>query len=226
MNKDAEIAFICGRRGSGKSTKVKDLLRQAKRVVVIDPQNEYHAEGFARFSTWEEIRTSIRRRRGKVFRLALVTADPDQVEKLLRYVLRPLQTGYERHGQKVCLLIEEANLFYHPRQADQRPEITAAILQGRHWGCEIIAVTQRPTLVHPNLRGGARTWSVFALDYDNDRREILSRAGRQYAEELRTLPPHTYLELRDGQVERRTNPPPGSAANDNSGTRRRRRKTG
>lgn len=218
MIKDAEIAFVCGRRGSGKSTRIKALLGQARRVVVVDPQNEYKDEGFTPFKTWREIRTSIRRRKGKAFRLALVTTDPDQVEGLIREVLRPMQSGYERHGQKVTLLIEEANLFYHPKHADQRPEITAAILQGRHWGCEIVAVTQRPTLVHPNLRGGARTWSVFALDYDNDRREILARAGRQYADELRQLPPHTYLELRDGQVERKENPPLGG--------RRRRRKTG
>lgn len=205
--KDAEIEFVCGRRGCGKSTLVKRLIKDRPRLLAIDPTGEYSAEStFTKCLTVDELKAAVRRKKGHG-RFALKTADPDMMEAAISDVLIPWNRDYDRHGQKVCLVIEEANIFYDSKDVRRRPNLTGAILQGRHWGCEILAVTQRPGLVSPNLRGQARTWYVFALDYEDDRREILNKAGREYGDQLRKLEPHTYFLIRDGQVTLDRNPP-------------------
>lgn len=205
--KDAEIAFVVGRRGSGKSTRVAQLIRPVRRVVAFDPIAEY---GGIRCERIGDVRKALAANWGRGFRVSYVPPAnyemqaADELSRLLQRAQQPYFDG--RDDRQITLVLEEADLAY-PSSGKAPGALKALCLRGRHYGINIVAVSQRPTLVHPTLRGNARSWYVLPLDYDDDRREVLAKAGRQYADQLRTLQPHNFFHIRDGAVEAGKNPP-------------------
>jgi hypothetical protein len=203
--KDAKCTAVYGRRGSGKSTLVKGLIRHCRRLVVFDPMGEYaRLPGFRGAATVREIQAGLARAWDRGFRLALV---PERNHEMALHALSDLlwkvQVQYDagRDDRKITLVVEEMNLGFPNRPTRPgRDAFQRLILQGRHRGIEIIGVTQRPALVSPNFRSNTAESYFFALEDEADINIVMRKIGRARAAEYRALPNHTYLHVAGGQV--------------------------
>ncbi len=206
MIKDARLVAVYGRRGSGKSTRVKALTRACRRLIVFDPRDEYAIDaGLARFDRLRAMFLAIKRRWSSGFRLAFVPEagrEPEQLHDLVTALWRA-QRPYEqgRDGRKITLVVEEMDLSYPVRFLPASMQgMTRVCNQGRHVGIDVIGVTQRPAQISATFRGNISEAYIFPLARADDRREILGMIGQEYAEQLRRLPDHHYLRYENGTV--------------------------
>jgi DNA helicase HerA-like ATPase len=189
----ARITAIYGGTGSGKSYATKRALSRSARFIVFDPQHEY----------------------GPVCGGEVVSSPPELI-RAMNDNYRHFKIAYQPEGDrimsdeldivsKVCwdwseylpgltLVIEEANLGYPPEQlpADKRG-VQRLILQGRHREVKLVAITQRPKLIHPNLRGEAQRMVVFRLQNYSDLQVLKEMVGPDYINEISNLQPQESL---------------------------------
>ena len=209
MRKDATITAVYGRRGTGKSTLVKSILRDRSRVVVFDPTGEYaRLRGYAAAATIAAVRDHMKQGWKRGFRIAYVPRW-DHIGELhdLTEFVWAAQAPYDdgRDHRQVTLVVEEANLAMPASQLPRdKGGIVRAILQGRHRGIEIIGVTQRPALVHPNFRGNAAETWLFALEDYNDIGTVRRWLGDGVADQLKGLPVFTALHVIGQEITRET----------------------
>lgn len=206
VGRDAKCLAVFGRRGSGKSTLVKSLLRGVERVIVFDPMDEYAAEvpGFVRAESVSAALKIMARRWGGGFRIALVVPEDHagQLHRLSGFLWRatePYKAGRDR--RKVWLVVEEMNLSV-PSMALPKGQrgFERLILQGRHHGIELVGVSQRPALVSATFRGNAAVTYCFALAGHVDVQAVGQIVGPSHGGRLKTLPDHTYLKIENGAV--------------------------
>ncbi|MFA7638013.1 MAG: hypothetical protein WCY02_01760 [Parvibaculum sp.] len=206
MKKDAELIQIFGRRGSGKSTLTKGLLKGRPKVVVFDPRAEYGAlRGFTAAYTRTDVLKAMKRGWARGFHIAYVPEAGQEIEALhkLTSICWAAQSPYEegRDPRKLTLVIEEADLSYPvTRLPSHFSGMQRVVNQGRHVGIECIAVSQRPAQISATYRANVATSYLFALAADVDRQEMLRLIGRDYADRLRSLPPYRALVHENGQV--------------------------
>ncbi|WP_375595856.1 zonular occludens toxin domain-containing protein [Algihabitans albus] len=211
MTKDAECIAVYGRRGSGKSTFVKAQYLDARRLVVFDPMGEYGREvrGVISFDGVAPLLRYAAPRWHRGFKLAYAP-DGNYLEALHRLsealwrAQAPYDTGEDR--QKLTLIVEEANLAFPSQQLRLGQDgFRRLVLQGRHRGIEIVAVTQRPARVHPDLRGNCARVICFALADHIDVREIGQMIGSDAARAVREQEDHHYTVIERGQVSQGSN---------------------
>lgn len=205
MKKDAELFLVVGRRGSGKSTLTKGLLKGRPKVVVFDPRAEYGGRGWTVAYTRSEVLKAMTRDWQRGFHIAYVPPANEEIEALhkLTLICWRAQSPYAegRDPRKLTLVIEEADLSYPVTGLPKHlPGMQNTANRGRHVGIECIAVTQRPALISKNFRGNVATSYVFPLADEDDQAAMLKKLGRAWRERLRTLANHRCLMHRDGQV--------------------------
>jgi len=209
-HKQAERVFVCGRSGSGKSTIVKAMIAELKAVklIVFDVQDEYSKgrRGWDRVTNMKDLIRTMKAKWKKGFKIAYVPtgelmATMDRIAKLVW----DLQVGYEKgvDMRQLTLVVEEANTGIPNRTmpADMFG-VERLSTRGRHRGINVIAVSQRPALVHTTYRGNCGSQFVFALANDIDRKNILQTVGPQHGVELREMPNFKFWKLKDGQIQR------------------------
>lgn len=205
MIKDAELLLVVGRRGSGKSTLTKGLLKGRPKVVAFDPRAEYGGRGWTVAYTRTEVLKAMKRDWARGFHIAYVPPAGEEIEALhkLTLICWAAQSPYEdgRDPRKLTLVVEEADLsFPATRLPSDLSGMQRVVNQGRHVGIEAIAVTQRPALISKNFRGNVATSYVFPLADEDDQMAMLKKLGSGWRERLRTLANHRCLMHRDGQV--------------------------
>ena len=199
---DAELTAIFGRRGCGKSTICKALLKSRSRVVVFDPCDEYSAgRGWVRVTSRKALAEAIAKRISKGFKIAYVPPEGDHIEALhwvAEIIWRAGEGGRNRH---ITLVIEEANMAL-PKHALPRDRSAAKrlILQGRHRGIEMIAVTQRPSLLSSDFIGNCATIYAFAVSDVNDVDTISRYMGRERKAEIAAQVSFKFLRRENGQI--------------------------
>ncbi|RKQ73102.1 hypothetical protein [Oceanibaculum indicum] len=214
MIKDAELLAIYGRRGSGKSTLTKQLLRGRPKVVVFDPRREYGGSGkMVTCRTPREVYAAALARWRQGFQIAYEPEPGNEARDLHNLVcpdnwhqmpcLWKLQEPYDRgrDTRKLTLVVEEMDLSLpvHALPADMRG-MYRVCNQGRHFGIECIGVTQRPNQIAKVYRGNCAVEYIFPLADRTDQVAILQKIGNEHAEALRTLKPHHYLRYENGTV--------------------------
>lgn len=213
MIKDAELTAIYGARGSGKTTRTLLLLRDRPRVVVFDPTGEYAREHrFKAVAGPAALRRYVARHWTGRYRVAW-TPEGSFVENLhglatfLMACQRPYLEGASR--DKITLVVEEMNLSFPATTLPGHLSGMAAMCnQGRHYGLDVIGVTQRPAQISTIFRGNAAETWIYPLAWADDRNPVLAMIGRQHGAALAALRPHDYLRYRMGAVEKGRNPPP------------------
>lgn len=197
-----EVAFVCGRRGSGKTTLARRLLGDRRRVVVFDPLGEwctFSAFRGGRADTLVELRELLKRR-WHSFRVAYVPEGDlvAQLDGLARF-LWEAQAPYPACGT-LALVIDEANLgIPNQRLRAGLAGMSKLTLQGRHRGVALLAISQRPALVSVDFRGSAHRTFAFALPAPQDRQALAAQLGRA-AQQLGALPDRRFIVEQAGLV--------------------------
>lgn len=198
----AEVACIFGRRGAGKTTLARKMTRDRRRLVVWDPLAEWgRLPDLVAVDSLAELRDAMRRRWRLGFRLALAPPGrdlPAELDALARF-LWAAQEPFPGCPE-LALVVDEANLGLpvHRLRAGLWG-MSRAVLQGRHRGLAVLAISQRPALVSMDLRGQAHRVAAFALPAGPDLGALRPIFGARTAE-LATLAPFRFLEAAGGQV--------------------------
>ncbi len=207
MSKDASIDCIFGMRGSGKSTKAMELFRKSNMPgIVVDPTRSWGKDlGVEVSGSLKAVVSKMRNNWKKKFRIVYTPPAGHEAAALhhISGILFRAQSGYfsGKHQRQVMLVAEEANLSYPSTTLPANLNgFTAAINQGRHYGVNVIAITQRPALIHPNLRGNASDTYVFRLADDRSRSAVMEICGTRHRQTLQSLKKFHFMRIADGEV--------------------------
>ena len=163
-NSNAGRIGVWGASGSGKSSYVKRLIRDRKRMVIFDPLGEYAGE-LPRIRNVEHRANSdldkVRQEMAKNwtgFRVAYVppagkeAAALSALCRLLMAAQQPFKDG-ARGAQGMTLVVEEMNLSFPVSGGVQKcPGFADICSRGRHYGIEVVGVSQRIAEVATRFR--------------------------------------------------------------------------
>lgn len=196
MTINASRIGIVGGSGSGKSTRAKAMTKAARRCVAFDPLDEYAQEGFKRFDSLPALGKHIAANL-RDFRACYVPRAGAEVAALskLSFMLKDLQAGYKAglHRAQLHFLIEEMNISFPSSMAmKEHPGFGDLCSRGRHWGINLIGVSQRPNEINTRFRGNLEHLYVFRLIDHVDIQSLVAALGKEYATKIKTLKPHEY----------------------------------
>jgi len=163
------IVTILGRKGSGKTTLVREIVREHRRVVILDYIGEYGADCGARvvagFSA--SIHALVAASRERAFRLSLRMLDEE--------TLAALPVAWEL--EDYLLVVEEASAYCSPSQLP--PEIARIVKFGRHQRISQVYVAQRPSMLHRHVTSQSDLIVSFHQHEPIDVRYLSAIAGEE-----------------------------------------------
>ena len=201
---------VFGRSGSGKSTYVKNLIRDERRLVVFDPCDEYRT---LKKTTPAGV-LGAAKRSYRDFRLRVVpTGGGGEAAALSRLcdVLKLIQEPYKQNmagAPELVLVVEEMNLSFPVHGgAEKAPAFAELCSRGRHWGIEIVGVSQRIAEVSTRFRGNLTEAVIFEQREPRDIKAAADALGapRWRVEELL---PFEYLTEEGREIKKKKNPKP------------------
>lgn len=174
---------VWGASGSGKSAFVKQRLRGARRVVVFDPLAEYPGTVL---SVLDRVRLEMRRN-WSGFRVAYVPRAGSEAKSLsaLSRLLMAAQQPFKDTGKGsgITLVVEEMNLAFPVSGGAARcPGFAEICSRGRHYGIEVIGVSQRIAEVDTRFRGNCTETVVFRQKGPRDKAAAAAEIGASVAE--------------------------------------------
>lgn len=189
-----------------------NLLKQHHRKVVFaaSPRDFTIKDGYYQAHTIEGVLKQIKKNWNGKFSIVFrppETEWPQALSKLSLALLKVQRGYYEgRHAGKITLAVDELNKSFGHRRPRDHDGFEQAILQGAHYGLELIGATQRPTLVHPDFRDNATI--VYFFPVMGDVGEVVRVSiGSDYANELKSLKNHNYIVTDNGEISFGQNPP-------------------
>jgi len=186
---DAQVITIYGRRGTGKTTRIRELIEKRNRVLVLSTRAEFPNQ-----VAWPDLGATIS---AKQFQAAYTPKKGAVLEAGHRIGLALL----ENKGPLLTLVIDEAQNFMPQKgyPADLQG-LVSLVQEGRHANVEIIAATQRPATVSTDLRGNAEIVYCFGLSWANDIELMASMFGREYKARIQSLEDHEFLRHERGDL--------------------------
>jgi len=172
------IVTVMGMKGSGKTTLVRELVAERRKVLIIDTACDYSPkrDGVTVFHEWEAgLRALAETPKLSRYRYAL-RGLPDECLDYLR-------VAFELPG--VLVVLEEAPYYCSP--AKLPAEVARLVLQGRHRSIDQVYVTQRPSLVHRNVTAQSDILVSFAQHEPRDLKYLEQVAGAEFAERVQGL---------------------------------------
>lgn len=206
MIKDATRIGVYGASGFGKSTRVREIIKDERRIVVFDPLGEYGGRG--RFTTCRalaDVLAGLRRGWSSGFRLAYmppVGHEPEALHRLALVLIQAQRPYFEgKDGRKLTLVVEEMNLSFPvsslPREVYGFAELCS---RGRHYGVSIIGVTQRLAEVNTRWRGNTGSAYFFRQGDHVDAGAAVKMIGPTWRPKLAALAKHEFLLFEGGNV--------------------------
>ena len=201
------VVLITGSRGSGKSTKARELASSYKMAVAIDPARDWQwSRGWVRADTLKEVAALIRKhwRGGK--RIAYtppVGYEAEALHHLSGMVFQAQEAFFAgSSARKFLVVVDEAAEAYGNRH-QERQDLTGfkrVLNQGRHHGIDVVAITQRPQDVATRMRTNADTFYAFRLGDAAAIKAVADKIGRAEAAKVAKLPAFSYVQISDGEV--------------------------
>lgn len=182
------VLVSIGATGSGKSYKVKSLLKEQRppRILVWDMNREYSAilgngalttrslaevERWLMFASKPEFRAH---------RFAICYQPPEFDEQLMARAFKRV-CARVLEAQHVFFVLDEAHEVLQPGMGNERLFRTI-VTRGRHRHIKLAVITQRPALIDKTSLSNATTVRCFKLTDPNDVRYMASSLGLQVAE--------------------------------------------
>lgn len=203
MKKDAGQIGVWGCRGSGKTTRQRELVEGRARIIVLDPMEQFRGFG-RRCTNLKTVLHEIAAGWESGFKVVIPTGfDKAKCLEFIRHfvpVLFAVQQPYadNRRGmseREITLVIDEADLFFPNKsaEADVQAAIDNLCRRGRHYGIETIAASQRLAQVSTTFRGNCTEHYFFAQSDHTDIQAATSILGPDYKKPLMGLKAHDYL---------------------------------
>lgn len=205
INKDAKITGVWGKRGSGKSTRVKKLIKNCNRLVVYDPILEYAQENCAIVNSIKDLLIFIKKGWNTGFRIAYQPLQSDDhidnVAKLCDILEKVQQPYFDcKMDKKITFVIEEMSLSVPNRNDPRLRNMLNLCNIGRHYGLEVIGVSQRLAEVHTTFRSNTYDNYFFGLASSVDVNAAAQIIGKDKAEMLLGVAVHCGLLFQNGKI--------------------------
>jgi DNA helicase HerA-like ATPase len=189
-----EISLIFGKTGMGKSNYIKGYLSSLKRVIILDPLDEYPAIEFQDIS---EMVDYLEGMGDKPFRVKSTNIlDLESMGEIVDSM------------EDVHLIIEEAQRCLPASRQDLPDSLQRIIFLGRHFGRSLVIAAQRPSIVHIAARSQWTRIVTFNLTEVGDVRWLEGTSGYDFQGEndIRKLPVGDYFEILPGGLEEKHAP--------------------
>ena len=201
---DARRVGLFGASGSGKTTKAKEITKGVKRLISFDALDNLSGRSF---ESLPELQRYIMANYAKGFRVryvpALGEAIPD-LSQLSGWLLR-LQEPYKRGSlsTQITLFVDELDLSFplNISKRDAKNKFYFLCCRGRHYGINLVGVSQRMSLVDLPFRANLSDLFIFRLADYNDLSTAAAMLGKPYKTTLSTLPNYKYIyKAPDGKI--------------------------
>jgi len=179
------IVGVVGRKGSGKSTRVHDLLLYCPRFVVFDVMGEHAGENDNRLESLSRLAEFLKwSREQPTFGGTYVPSGEldEEIEEVSRLVYA--------HGD-LCFVCEEVPLY---AQAGYMPPLFGKLIRtGRHRQIDILWTAQRAAEVPRTATSLTDLWVLFSQTEPRDLSALADRCGREVADRVAGLGLHDYF---------------------------------
>jgi hypothetical protein len=177
------IIGIVGRKGSGKSSRLRELLRYCPRFVGFDPMGEHAPQdGKNRFESPAQLARFLKWSREKET-FAGVYVPSGELDEEIEEVSRLI---YARGH--LCFACEEVPLY---TQAGYMPPLLGKLVRtGRHQQIDLVSTAQRAAEVPRMLTALTDVWILFSQTEPRDLSALADRCGRDVAERVAELGLH------------------------------------
>lgn len=181
----AEHMYFCGNSGTGKSSKIKEMMKIVPRVIIFDPDDEYgELSGVVRTTNATELVNALRSHKNKSLKIAYVAEGVKAFE---------FWANCAFNWQNCVAVAEEIADVTTASKAP--PAWGRLIRRGRKYGIQICAVTQRPAEADKTILSNAAVIRTGALGRHADR-EAIAREMDCPVNEISKLIPLDYIEYR------------------------------
>lgn len=175
---DNTILFVCGRKGSGKSTLVHAIAMEHERVFVLDTLGSEGEPDFEVVNGLDACVDAITDAANReTFRISLRSASTDELLSLLPII---------ETVPKSVLVIDETSFYCSPSFLPD--ELSSVLRYGRHAELSQIYVARRPSEIHREITAAADVVVTFQHHEPRDLAYFKAFAGERFAETVRTLP--------------------------------------
>ena len=187
-----EISLVFGKTGMGKSNFLKVYLQSLRRVIILDPLDEYPAREFTDIGEMINDLEDKENFRVKSCNILDLEALGEIVDAM----------------RNVTLIVEEAQRCLPASRQDLPDSLQRIIFLGRHFGRSLVVAAQRPSIVHIAARSQWTRIVTFNLSEVSDVGWIKSTSGYDVENEndIRKLPVGSYLEITPGSIESKRAP--------------------
>ena len=186
MSEEAVIKLCFGMRGSGKTVKVRNLIKQINRLLVVDTLCKDYSDGVIFHSLGDLKKFWLKVYSGD-FRLIYRPQGDDLqiIEDIAEICTLCLKC------ENLTLVVEELNIIFDK----QRPptEFNKMVLGGRDPGIELIGVAQRPVGFGRKITSQAQEFYVFVNLEPDDLKFFKDYLGSEAAQAIRNLEKYQYL---------------------------------
>ena len=181
----AEHLYVCGNSGTGKSSRIKEMITKAQRVIVFDPDDEYsELKGFLRVEKASELAALLKANQAKSLKVAFVAEGVKAFEFWANCAF----------AWRNCIAVaEEIADVTTPAKAP--PAWGRLIRRGRKYGIQICAVTQRPAEADKTILCNAAVIRTCALGRDADRQAIAKEINAK-VDDITQLKPLDWIEFK------------------------------
>lgn len=183
---EAIKTIVFGKTGGGKTEKVKQIVKDHDRVLFFDTLCHDYTQGVI-LNSIDELKKFWRKCYTGNFRLIFRTIDHaidfPEVCKLVTAC------------KNMTFVIEEADLYFNGGSCCR--ELNDIIFRGRHYGINLIAVTQRPFGIGRGLTSQTKAFYIFRSNEPVDIKYFRDRCGSEIANQITKLGQYEYIEFFD-----------------------------
>ncbi len=195
----AQRLGIFGASGCGKTTKARELTAGLGRVIYFDPLGEWGRDkGVKPFVSLDKLKQALRRNFGQGFRFAFLPAFGEEETQLqdLSYYLATLQSGYgTQHTAQLTLVVDELDQSFPTgsMQKNRKNGFGFLCCRGRHFGINIIGISQRMHLVDNVFRANCSGVYLYRHAEPADIDIGVKMLGREYRDTFQGLDNFQYI---------------------------------
>lgn len=207
ITKQAQRVGLFGASGCGKTTKARSLTAGLKRIVYFDPLAELtNSAGVRVFYNIEQLKKALKACFCSGFRFDFVPTFGKEIKELndLSYFLLELQRGYKNslHAAQLTLFVDELDIAFPSGITLKDPQNGFAYLcrRGRHYGVNLVGISQRPHQVDICFRGNCSGIYWFRHAEPSDIDTAVKAIGREYRDKIRNLSNYEFIYKAGGEI--------------------------
>jgi len=202
MPRENEIILILGMKGSGKSTKAREVIREHRRKIWIDPMFE-HSDGVI-VENFNDLVKYVEPLRHTSYSVILRTTTDGEAEKLITLLTRGQPGQSLLPGATV--MIDELDKLCSPTSVPEG--IRRLANYGRHFGVNVIGVSRRPKSIARDFTANADRIIIGKIQEPSDLKYIEEFTNHAFVERAAVLDNFEFVEWpKDQQTEIVVDPP-------------------